>query len=639
MSIDGPVLVTGAAGCIGAWVVAGLVQRGKTPVVFDLSEDRRRLRLLLSDEQANAVKWLKGDLTDTAAVERAIGDSGAAAIIHLAALQVPFCKADPVLGARVNVVGHVNVFEAARKRGVKRLVYASSIAALPIEGGAYQANLYGVYKAADEGIARIYAQDWGVASVGLRPHTVYGPGRDQGLTSAPTKAMLAAAADKPYTVPFRGTLNFQYAGEVANLHPLRRGGVAAAQHVTTCRDEGDGRGGRRPTAKCAGRWISIEAQPPFLPNSTIAPRKLIGPDRRRPWTGVERSIRIFAPFWARPRERQSSADLRFRTPSPPSAAAATVGQALAQDNGEGGAVSLVSDQIILIATVVGAVATLPTLIEFLIDRRKRKERIALSLDDLAVADLDVRLAGLDALLADIVDLIDRAKHPEAYASLKIGNEILIIGPAASGKKTLAQRIAKDAGMDRLIIVYNARNADALTSAKSLLQRYRRHKVMLLLPRLDNVVEDEDEGVLAELDALIRTTTEARQRAGVGTAVDFEPGGLLDNMFGIVLALPGTPVKHAREHPIPDDARRMLVEVARFYLGEAKADGFALIGLDEAALVDRIARTARNPADVADIIVLAETTALHRQRTGVAKSPEITAEIVEKSIRRVIVTPA
>jgi hypothetical protein len=285
------------------------------------------------------------------------------------------------------------------------------------------------------------------------------------------------------------------------------------------------------------------------------------------------------------------------------------------------------------------VATLPTLIEFLIDRRKRKERIALSLDDLAVADLDVRLAGLDALLADIVDLIDRAKHPEAYASLKIGNEILIIGPAASGKKTLAQRIAKDAGMDRLIIVYNARNADALTSAKSLLQRYRRHKVMLLLPRLDNVVEDEDEEILAELDALIETTTERSNVQVVGTAVGFEPGGLLDNMFGIVLALPGTPVKHAREHPIPDDARRMLIEVARFYLAEAKADGFALIGLDEAALVERIARTARNPADVADIIVLAETTALHRQRTGVAKLPEINAEIVEKSIRRVIVTPA
>src|SRR5215468_9628228 len=217
MAIACPLLVTGAAGCIRAWFVAGLVQRGQKPVVFDLSEDRRRRCRKWPDEQANTVTWLKGDLTDTAAVERAVGDSGAAAIIHLAALQVPFCKADPVLGARVNVVGHVNVFEAARKRGVKHLVYASSIAALPVEGGTSQANLYGVYKAADEGIARIYAQDWGVASIGLRPHTVYGPGRDQGLTSAPTKAMLAAAAGRPFTIPFTGAMNFQYVGEVADI--------------------------------------------------------------------------------------------------------------------------------------------------------------------------------------------------------------------------------------------------------------------------------------------------------------------------------------------------------------------------------------------------------------------------------------
>ncbi len=316
-----------------------------------------------------------------------------------------------------------------------------------------------------------------------------------------------------------------------------------------------------------------------------------------------------------------------------------VGPASAQDSGEGGAVTLVSEQIFLIATVVGAVATLPALIEFLIDRRKRKERIALSLDDLAVADLEVRLAGLDGLLADIADLIDRAKNPDAYASLKVGNEILIIGPAASGKKTLAQRIAKDAGMDRLIIVYNARNADALAVAKNLVQRYRRQKVMLLLPRLDNVAEDEDEEVLAELDALIDSTTERSNVLVIGTAVDFEPGSLLDNMFGVVLALPGTPVKHAREHPIPDDGRRMLIEVTRFYLGQAKSAGFTLIDLDENAAIDRIARAARNPSDVADIIVLAETTALYRRRTGAAKLPEISAEIVEKSIRRVIVTTA
>jgi hypothetical protein len=316
-----------------------------------------------------------------------------------------------------------------------------------------------------------------------------------------------------------------------------------------------------------------------------------------------------------------------------------VGRAWAQDGGEGGPITLVGEQILVIATVVGAVATLPSLIEFLIDRRKRRERIALSLDDLAVADLEVRLAGLDGLLADIADLIDRAKNPHAYASLKVGNEILIIGPAAGGKKTLAQRIAKDAGLDRLIIVYNARNADALARAKSLVQRYRRQKVMLLLPGLDSIKEDEDEEVLAELDALIDTTTERSNVLVVGTAVDFEPGSLLDNMFGVVLALPGTPAKHAHRQTIPDDARRMLVEVTRFYLGEAMNAGFTLVDLDENTAVERIARAARNPSDAADIIVLAETTALHRQRMGAAKSPEITTDIVEKSIRRVIVTPA
>jgi hypothetical protein len=301
--------------------------------------------------------------------------------------------------------------------------------------------------------------------------------------------------------------------------------------------------------------------------------------------------------------------------------------------------TLVTENIILIATVIGAAASLPILVEFLIDRRKRKERIALSLDDVAVADLDVRLAGLDHLLNDIADLIDRAKNPDAYASLKVGNEILIIGPPSIGKKTLAQRIAKEAGLERIIIVYNPRNADALAGAKSLVQRYRRHKVMLLLPGLDNVVKEEDEEVLSELDALIETTTERSNVLVIGTAVDFELGSLLDNMFGVVLALPGTPQKQIRDRVVPDDARRMLVDVTRFYLEQARNEGFALAGIDEASAVDRIAHAARNPADVADIIVLAETTALHRRRIGAAKILDITSEVIEKSIRRVIVTPA
>lgn len=309
--------------------------------------------------------------------------------------------------------------------------------------------------------------------------------------------------------------------------------------------------------------------------------------------------------------------------------------------GESTALTLLTEQIILIATVIGMVAALPALVEFWIDRRKRRERIALSLDDLDVAEMDAPLAGLDGLLQDIADLIDRAKHSDAYASLKAGNEILIIGPNLNGKKALAQRIAKEAGMDRLIVVYNPRSADALAKAKSLIWHYRRRKVMLLLPRLDHVAEHEDDEVFAELDALIDTTSGLSNVLVVGTAVQFEPNGLLDNMFGIVLALPGTPLAPPQTggRDVADEARRVLLEVAQFYLQQATGSGFVLHGLDEPLAVQRIGQAARSAADVEDIVVLCQTTALHLRRSGATAVLEITADIIEKSIRRVIVTQA
>ncbi len=214
-SSNRPILVTGAAGCIGSWVVAALVRAGRPVVAFDLSGDR--LRLLLTAEEADGVTWLTGDITDTATVSGAVTRLDPRAVIHLAALQIPFCLADPVAGARVNVVGQMNVLEAVRHHGRCRLVYASSVAALPAAGGEGPVTLYGVYKLADEGAARIYWQDWSVPSIGLRPHTVYGPGRDQGLTSAPTRAILAAIAGKPFAIPFKGALQFQYAAEMADI--------------------------------------------------------------------------------------------------------------------------------------------------------------------------------------------------------------------------------------------------------------------------------------------------------------------------------------------------------------------------------------------------------------------------------------
>src|SRR5690606_21195853 len=148
------VLVTGAMGCLGAWTVKHLVEAGHVPVAFDLSTNRRRLEALMDAEMLAAVTFEQGDLTDGQAVRQVMERTGVERIVHLAALQVPFCRADPVAGARVNVEGTVHVFEAARALGIPHLAFASSIA---------------VY-----GPASDYATDVVDDTVPKRPRTLYG---------------------------------------------------------------------------------------------------------------------------------------------------------------------------------------------------------------------------------------------------------------------------------------------------------------------------------------------------------------------------------------------------------------------------------------------------------------------------------
>lgn len=219
-------LVTGAMGCIGAWALHHLVKDAMRVVGFDLSENRSRLNLLMSPDEQEAIIFVKGDLTDSEQVKAVIDDHAVTHILHLAALQVPFCKADPILGSRVNVVGTVNVFEAALQAGIRQLALASSVAVygppeaygpglLAADAAFKPDTLYGVYKQANEGTARVYWQDHGISSITLRPYTVYGVGRDQGLTSEPTKAMLAAARGENYGISFGGKMQFHFASDVA----------------------------------------------------------------------------------------------------------------------------------------------------------------------------------------------------------------------------------------------------------------------------------------------------------------------------------------------------------------------------------------------------------------------------------------
>lgn len=223
-------LITGAFGCIGSWILRQLVDEGVAVVAADLATEPVRPRMLLSPVELAHITFVQNDITNLAALRDLIGQHHISHVIHLAGLQVPACRANPALGAQVNVVGTVNVFEAVRhsQGQVRGLSYASSVAALgpadlyperPVRDDVplKPATLYGVYKQANEHTARLYWQDWQIGSVGLRPYTVYGVGRDQGLTSGPTKAVLAVAAGRPYEIKFDGPTALQYAPDVARM--------------------------------------------------------------------------------------------------------------------------------------------------------------------------------------------------------------------------------------------------------------------------------------------------------------------------------------------------------------------------------------------------------------------------------------
>lgn len=224
------VLITGGYGFIGAWIIRNLLTRGAEVWVYDLREDPRRLRLILPAEQVQKVHFVPGDVTDVGTLQRTIISHDITHVIHLAGLQVPTCRADPILGAKVNVIGTLAVFEAIRQSDgqVKRLVYASSAAVFgppdayppgPLADDVLlvPSTHYGVFKCCNEGNARIYYRDHGITSIGLRPWTVYGVGRDLGMTSEPTKAIKSVALGRPYHISYGGSQDFQYVDDVARI--------------------------------------------------------------------------------------------------------------------------------------------------------------------------------------------------------------------------------------------------------------------------------------------------------------------------------------------------------------------------------------------------------------------------------------
>lgn len=226
------VLVTGGYGFIGAWTVRILRAAGHAVRVFENHADRRFFEQVLGpDANDPQIEHRTGDIVDYDDVGRAV--DGCAAIVHLAGILVPYCRTDPIRGAKINVLGTLNIFEHAKAAGVRGISYASSVAVFGPDDGVtpHPTTQYGAFKLCNEGNARAYWIDHQISSVGLRPFTVYGPGRETGITAGPTIAMRHAAQGDGYTIPFTGSTGMDYVEDTAAVFARAATDAPPGAHV------------------------------------------------------------------------------------------------------------------------------------------------------------------------------------------------------------------------------------------------------------------------------------------------------------------------------------------------------------------------------------------------------------------------
>lgn len=230
------VLVTGGSGFLAAWVMRRLLVSEIAVRAFDVRSDTRLVRAL-APERAQQVEWHTGDISILADVTRALG--GCDAVIHLAGVLTPACARDPVRGAQINLIGTLNVFEAAREAGLKTVLYASSAGVFGPDDGTvpYPETHYGAFKLACEGSARAYWHDHGIASIGFRPLVVYGAGRESGSSAGPSLACRAAARNEAYIIPFTGSTGLVFADDVAAAYEAALLTPVRGAHVFTLAGE------------------------------------------------------------------------------------------------------------------------------------------------------------------------------------------------------------------------------------------------------------------------------------------------------------------------------------------------------------------------------------------------------------------
>ncbi|ODR81039.1 UDP-glucose 4-epimerase [Haladaptatus sp. W1] len=220
------VLVTGGTGFIGSYTAKELLDHGHDVVAYDLSTDTRILEKLgIADD----VEIRRGDITDSTDVFRAVRETGATRIVHLAALLTTTARENPRLAIDVNVRGTNTIFEAARTFSdqVERVAWASSAAVFAPPANydddwvteddlVYPDTLYGASKEFNEHQARVYFEDHDLSHVALRPTVAYGPYRETGGSAFLANIIEKPALGEPFSVEYGDqVIDWQHVEDIA----------------------------------------------------------------------------------------------------------------------------------------------------------------------------------------------------------------------------------------------------------------------------------------------------------------------------------------------------------------------------------------------------------------------------------------
>lgn len=236
------IFITGGTGCIGAVTVYKLITEYGNEIeqilIASRSASTSQLEIWFGDElqsliDSGKIAFVSLDLGDTDKVKTTLAEFDPTRIIHLGALQSPACDATPEKGVDVNLTGTMQLFHMVADSGKKldRFVFASSGAVygkramypgdtVPESAQLAPPNLYGVWKVAGEHLAALFHEKTGIPTVSLRLNTTFGPGRDLGTTSAPTKVMKAltiganSGETVPFLMPYKGRENYHYVEDV-----------------------------------------------------------------------------------------------------------------------------------------------------------------------------------------------------------------------------------------------------------------------------------------------------------------------------------------------------------------------------------------------------------------------------------------